>query len=231
MESIAAGRPAAVRGTFRAPQFPVTKFGPPALPGTLVARPELRDQLTAGADRRLTVVVGSAGAGKTVLLAEWTAARPPAALQMATLSLRSAADPARTAHALEVRSHEIADYFVNEVLDQQSPEVARFMLDTSVLGELTVDACAAVTARQDAAALLRGIDAAHLFLVALDEHLCTDCQQPVHIPQHGENPPAVDLPEARGDVPLRGGRASRRCAPAVRPRGQAALLGQSPLNG
>lgn len=330
MESIAAGRPAASSGTFRAPQFPVTKFGPPALPGTLVARPELRDQLTAGADRRLTVVVGSAGAGKTVLLADWTAARPPgltswlscdgadgelvrfwagfiaavhaiapafgadavdlltmdgrmtadviaslandaarlpegaavivddfhfaapavardmtelvecwaaknvqlvlasrfdpplrlhrmrlagelcevrdrdmyfsltdtrhllenfdvrlpdadlallhqrsegwpAALQMATLSLRSAADPARTAHALEVRSHEIADYFVNEVLDQQPPEVARFMLDTSVLGQLTVDACAAVTARQDAAALLRGIDAAHLFLVALDE--------------------------------------------------------------
>ena len=43
------------------------------------------------------------------------------------------------------------------------------MLDTSVLGELTADACAAVTGRQDAAALLRGIDAANLFLVALDE--------------------------------------------------------------
>ncbi len=321
---------AAVRGTFRAPQFPLTKFGPPALPGTLVARPELRDRLTAGAERRLTVVVGSAGGGKTVLLADWAASRPPgltswlscdgadsdlvrfcagfieavhaiapdfgadaadlltmdgrmsadvvaslandaarlpegaavivddfhfaapavtrdmtdlvecwsaksvqlvlasrfdpplrlhrmrlagelceirdrdmyfslgdtrhllanfdvqlpdadvallhqrsegwpAALQMATLSLRSAADPAHAAQALEVRSHEIADYFVNEVLDQQPPEVARFMLDTSVLDELTVDACAAVTARQDAGALLRRIDAAHLFLVALDE--------------------------------------------------------------
>ena len=61
-------------------------------------------------------------------------------------------------------------YFISEVLEQQPPEVAQFMLDTSILvGVLTADACAAVTGRQDAAALLRGIDAAHLFLVALDD--------------------------------------------------------------
>jgi LuxR family transcriptional regulator, maltose regulon positive regulatory protein len=92
-----------------------------------------------------------------------------AALQMAALSLRGATDPARAARALEVRGHEIAEYFTSEVLDQQPPEVARFMLDTSILGELTADACAAVTGRQDAAALLRNIDAASLFLVSLDE--------------------------------------------------------------
>jgi LuxR family transcriptional regulator, maltose regulon positive regulatory protein len=321
---------AAAHRAFRAPQFPVTKFRPPTLPDTLVARPALCDQVTEGADRLLTVVVGSAGSGKTVLLAEWAASRPPgltcwlscdgadndpvrfwagfmeaprgidptfcadaldlltmdgrmsgdvaasianeaarlpdgsaivvddfhiaagavatgmtdlvecwpaknvqlvlasrsdpplrlhrrrlagdlcevrdrdmyftldecralvanfgvqvsdadlallhqrsegwpAALQMASLSLRSAADPARAAQALQVRSHAIADYFVDEVLDQQSPEVSRFMLDTSVLGELTAEACGALTARQDAAALLRRIDADHLFLIALDE--------------------------------------------------------------
>ena len=43
------------------------------------------------------------------------------------------------------------------------------MLDTSILDELTAEACAVVTGRQDAAALLRTMDAAHLFLVALDE--------------------------------------------------------------
>ena len=43
------------------------------------------------------------------------------------------------------------------------------MLDTSVLGELTAAACAALTARQDAAALLHRIDTDHLFLVALDD--------------------------------------------------------------
>jgi LuxR family maltose regulon positive regulatory protein len=92
-----------------------------------------------------------------------------AALQMAALSLRGATDPARAARALEIRSHAIAEYFTSEVLDRQPPEVARFMLDTSILGELTADACAAVTGRQDAAALLRNIDAASLFLVSLDE--------------------------------------------------------------
>ena len=92
-----------------------------------------------------------------------------AALQMAALTLRTAKDPAQTARALDVRSHAIAEYFIGEVLEQQPPEVAAFMLETSVLDELTADACAAVTGRQDAAALLRSIEAANLFLVALDD--------------------------------------------------------------
>ena len=92
-----------------------------------------------------------------------------AALQMAALSLRGTTDPVRAARALEIRSHAIAEYFVSEVLDYQSPEIVRFMLDTSILWELTADACAAVTARQDAAALLHRIDAASLFLVPLDD--------------------------------------------------------------
>ena len=94
----------------------------------------------------------------------------PAVLQMAALSLGGTTDPARLARVLEVRGQDTADYFISEVLEQQPPELAQFMLDTSVLaGVLTADACAAVTGRQDAAALLRGINAAHLFLVALDD--------------------------------------------------------------
>jgi len=96
-----------------------------------------------------------------------------AALQMAALSLRSAGDPGQAARALEVRGHAIADYFVTEVLDLQPPEISGFMLDTSILGELTAEACAAVTGRGDAATLLRAIDAANLFVVALDEERAT----------------------------------------------------------
>jgi len=92
-----------------------------------------------------------------------------AVLQMAALSLCSTSDPARVTRALEVRGPAIADYFMSEVLDQQPPEVARFMLDVSVLDELTAGACAAVTGRPDAAMLLRSADAANLFLVALDD--------------------------------------------------------------
>ncbi len=106
--------------------------------------------------------------GELALLHErsegWTAA-----LQMAALTLRGTKDPVQVARALDVRSHAIAEYFISEVLEQQPPEVAGFMLETSVLDELTAEACAAVTGRQDAAALLRGIEAANLFLVALDD--------------------------------------------------------------
>jgi LuxR family transcriptional regulator, maltose regulon positive regulatory protein len=94
----------------------------------------------------------------------------PAALQMAALSLRGTTDPARRARAIEVHGPAIVEYFISEVLEQQPPELAQFMLDTSILaGVLTADVCAAVTGRQDAAALLRAIDTAHLFLVALDD--------------------------------------------------------------
>ena len=54
----------------RGARFALTKFRPPALPSTLIMRPALHGRLTAGAGQRLTVVVGSAGAGKSVLLAD-----------------------------------------------------------------------------------------------------------------------------------------------------------------
>src|SRR5215468_8634995 len=318
------------RGVSQGMRFAQSKFRPPGLPGTVLTRSVLHDRLTAGAGQRLTVVVGSAGAGKSVLLSNWAAARPPgvtswlscdradadpvrfwagfieapraiapwfgadaadllavdgvmsadvtasiandaarlpagsavivddfqaaaaaaagdmtdlverwpagtaqlvlagrsdpplrlhrlrmsgelcelrdrdlyfslaesrdllanfgvevpsrdlallhersegwaAALQMAALSLRRNRDPARVARALDFRSYPLAEYFISEVLDQQAPEVVQFMLDTSVVGELTAGVCTAVTGGQDAAALLRTIDAANLFLVAVDD--------------------------------------------------------------
>ena len=62
--------------SLRSARFALTKFRPPALPTTLTPRPALHERLAAGFGQRLTVVVGSAGAGKTVLLADWAAARP-----------------------------------------------------------------------------------------------------------------------------------------------------------
>jgi LuxR family maltose regulon positive regulatory protein len=320
----------AEHGASRGARFALAKFRPTTLPATLVIRPALHERLTTGAGQRLTVVVGSAGAGKSVLLSSWAAGRTPgltswlscdradanpvrfwtgfieapqvvapwfgadaadllamdntvsadviasiandaaelpagsavivddfhmaaaavaggmndlverwptrtaqlvlasrsdpplrlhrlrmagelrelrdrdlyfslaesrdllagfgvkvadgelrmlhqrsegwaAAVQMAALSLRGTADPARIARALEVRSQAIAGFFISEVLQQQPPEVAQFMLDTSLLSELTADTCAAVTGRQDAAVLLRAIGKANLFLVAVDD--------------------------------------------------------------
>ena len=75
-------------------RFAVTKFRPPALPATLIRRSALHERLMAGAGQRLTAVVGSAGAGKSVLLADWAAARPPGMTSWLSCD-RADADPAR----------------------------------------------------------------------------------------------------------------------------------------
>jgi len=80
--------------TGREARFAQAKFRPPARPATLVARPSLRGLLDAGASQRLTVVVGSAGAGKTVLLADWAMTRPPGTTAWLSCD-RADADPVR----------------------------------------------------------------------------------------------------------------------------------------
>lgn len=67
----------AEHGASRGARFALAKFRPTTLPATLVIRPVLHDRLTTGAGQRLTVVVGSAGAGKSVLLSSWAAGRTP----------------------------------------------------------------------------------------------------------------------------------------------------------
>jgi len=64
------------RGASPGARFAVAKFRPPPLPATLVTRSALHDRLTTGTGQRLTLVAGSAGAGKSVLLSSWAAARP-----------------------------------------------------------------------------------------------------------------------------------------------------------
>ncbi len=60
----------------RSPRFPSSKFCVPSAPSRLVRRSRLLDALDRGQQARLTLVVGSPGAGKTALLADWLAARP-----------------------------------------------------------------------------------------------------------------------------------------------------------
>ena len=85
---------AAELGASRGARFALAKFRPTTLPTTLVTRSALHDRLTAGAGQRLTVVVGSAGSGKSVLLSNWAAARPPGATAWLSCD-RGDANPAR----------------------------------------------------------------------------------------------------------------------------------------
>lgn len=67
------------------------------------------------------------------------------------------------------RSHRyIFDYLVEEVWQQQEPAMRDFLLETSVLDELTPDLCRSVTGRPDAAQLLEDVHRRNLFLVMGD---------------------------------------------------------------
>jgi predicted ATPase/transcriptional regulator with XRE-family HTH domain len=59
------------------------------------------------------------------------------------------------------------DYLADEVLNRQDPFVRAFLLETSILPELTPRACRAVTGRDDAAQILDELYRRNLFLVRL----------------------------------------------------------------
>ncbi len=64
----------------------------------------------------------------------------------------------------------ILDYLVDEVLRSQPESSRRFLLDTSVLQQLTGELCDHLTGGDDGAALLEALDRANVFIVPLDDH-------------------------------------------------------------
>ncbi|MGF1471484.1 MAG: LuxR C-terminal-related transcriptional regulator [Rubrobacteraceae bacterium] len=63
----------------------------------------------------------------------------------------------------------VFDLLSEEVLDRQEPEVRDFLLQTSILEELTPEVCRAVTEMEDAARMLEEIYRRNLFLSVVDE--------------------------------------------------------------
>lgn len=64
---------------------------------------------------------------------------------------------------------EFAEYFHDEVLSLQPDEVRNFLVDTSILDELTPSACAAVTGDENARVMLDYVFREGLFLNAIDQ--------------------------------------------------------------
>jgi LuxR family transcriptional regulator, maltose regulon positive regulatory protein len=92
-----------------------------------------------------------------------------AGLQFAALSLVGRDDADAFVERFAGSDRHVADFLLDEVLDRQPAEVREFLLATSVLDHLCADLCEHVTGRSDAAALLRRIEAEHLFVVPLDD--------------------------------------------------------------
>ena len=98
-----------------------------------------------------------------------------AGLQLAALSARShagAADAGDVAEFVEAfsGSHRfVLDYLVEEVLDRQTDAVRAFLLESSVLDQLTGPLCDALTGRADGQLMLETLERENLFLVPLDD--------------------------------------------------------------
>jgi LuxR family transcriptional regulator, maltose regulon positive regulatory protein len=171
----------------RNPRFPASKFRPPKLMPGLVRRSRLLDQLDRGDQVRLALVVGPAGAGKTMLAADWLTARPqrPAAW----LSCDTAdADPLRFVAAII----EAARYgFGQPLVGEDARQLIR--LD----GEVSADAIAALADDLDVPDMVRAlvIDDLHLAGAASADTLRWLVQY---------HPPSLQLVVAsRVDPPLR----------------------------
>ncbi len=96
-----------------------------------------------------------------------------AGLQLVTLALRDADDPAAVLASLRGTHRYLLDYLLDEVLAQQSEENQQFLLQTSILERLSGALCDAVLdgsiAPPSSQQRLEWLERANLFVVALDE--------------------------------------------------------------
>jgi LuxR family maltose regulon positive regulatory protein len=93
----------------------------------------------------------------------------PAGLRLLANSLERIPSPAaRTACIRDLAQTDryIFDFLAEEVLDRQPPAVRAFLLETSILAELTPARCQAVTGRSDAGAILEDLYRRNLFLIS-----------------------------------------------------------------
>ncbi len=92
-----------------------------------------------------------------------------AALQLATLSLRSSDDPAALIGGFSGRHHSIGEYLAENVLDQLPPDVLDFLLTTSICDRICGDLAAAVSGQRKGQAMLEALERRDLFLRPLDD--------------------------------------------------------------
>ena len=91
------------------------------------------------------------------------------ALQLVALTLQRRATALDTP-AVSGQHRFIADYLREEVLARLPEDIRRFLLQTSILEQVSGPLCDAVTARDDSQAMLERLERENLFLVPLDDN-------------------------------------------------------------
>jgi LuxR family maltose regulon positive regulatory protein len=91
-----------------------------------------------------------------------------AGLCLAGLSLRNHPDRASYISAFAGDDRQVVDYLITEVVEALAPEVRAFLVETSVLEQLSAELCDAVIDSSGSQQLLEQIERANLFVVPLD---------------------------------------------------------------
>lgn len=92
-----------------------------------------------------------------------------AGLQLAVLSMRQAANIPDFINSFSGGHEYIADYLTDEVLEQQSEETRNFLLQTSILKQLSAPLCETVANQPQAALILKKLADDNIFLIPLDD--------------------------------------------------------------
>jgi LuxR family maltose regulon positive regulatory protein len=95
-----------------------------------------------------------------------------AGLQLAAISLQGRQDSASLIESFSGSHRFVLDYLIEEVLEQQSESVQTFLLQTTILDQLTGSLCDALTDNSNGQATLGMLERANLFIVPLDNDRC-----------------------------------------------------------
>jgi LuxR family transcriptional regulator, maltose regulon positive regulatory protein len=90
-------------------------------------------------------------------------------LQLAALSMQGRQELSGFVNAFAGSHRFIMDYLADEVFERQTPEIQKFLLETSILERLCGLLCDAITGQNNGQQLLEQLDAANLFVIPLDD--------------------------------------------------------------
>ncbi|HEY4387324.1 MAG TPA: AAA family ATPase, partial [Ktedonobacteraceae bacterium] len=89
-------------------------------------------------------------------------------LQLVGLSLQGHADPRDWLDEVSGNHRYIFDYLIEEVFQRQSASIQTFLLQTSILNQLSASLCDAVLEQDGSQQMLEQLERANLFIVSLD---------------------------------------------------------------
>ena len=90
-------------------------------------------------------------------------------LQLAALALKNVQDPQDFVETFRGSHRYVLDYLAEEIIRQQTDDVRRFLIQTSILERFNAESCEALTENSNSRGLLSELEQANLFLIPLDD--------------------------------------------------------------